>query len=381
MSHALDRATQPRSQPGARARSPPASPPAGPGPCSGSTARAGRSTRTRRSAGLRPCRGRRPPIMGCVRDDLVRAPVRVRYPGLCSLATIGHVRDDRVLAAHERGLEPLGRLVVEQPVPPVAGDVLGQDDDRDRGLLVRRPGVVEHVEVGDDRVDERAVRRLDDDQRDARQLALPALAQRLGLLEVVGHVHRLEHRASVARDRPNITAWTTARLMPLTGMITRCSRCGPLEHEVVADLELVRLAVVLAPDEQHHADEDRDEHQHEPRPVEELHRRHDDRDRRRSAPHPTALIDRRRRQPGVLRPEPVPDHAALGDREVDEHAHRVQRDQRVGRSAAERSPRRRRPTPSRMIPVENARRSPRNANWRGHEAVLGEDGAAAAGTR
>ena len=32
--------------------------------------------------------------------------------------------------------------------------------------------------------------------------------------------------SSVARDLPNITAWTTARLMPLTGMITRCSRWG-----------------------------------------------------------------------------------------------------------------------------------------------------------
>ena len=72
-----------------------------------------------------------------------------RGPGRQCLAAIRDVGDDRVLATDERGLEPLGRLVVEQPVPPVAGDVLGQDDDRDRGLLVRRPGLVEHVEVGE----------------------------------------------------------------------------------------------------------------------------------------------------------------------------------------------------------------------------------------
>ena len=31
---------------------------------------------------------------------------------------------------------------------------------------------------------------------------------------------------SVASELPNITAWTTERLMPLTGITTRCSRCG-----------------------------------------------------------------------------------------------------------------------------------------------------------
>ena len=34
-------------------------------------------------------------------------------------------------------------------------------------------------------------------------------------------------RTSREMDRPKLTAWTTARLMPLTGTITRCSRCGP----------------------------------------------------------------------------------------------------------------------------------------------------------
>ena len=105
-------------------------------------------------------------------------------------------------------------LVVEQPVPPVAGDVLGQDDDRDRRLLVRRPGLVEDVEVGDDRRDDRPVRRLDDDQRHVRELALPARAERVGRLEVVGdvdgpdvgasaspEVDRLDDRAVDAVDR------------------------------------------------------------------------------------------------------------------------------------------------------------------------------------
>ena len=45
---------------------------------------------------------------------------------------------------------------------------------------------------------------------------------------------------------------------------------------------------------------------------------------------PNALIDRRRRQPGATLPQPVADHAGLADREVDEHADRVQRDEQVG---------------------------------------------------
>ena len=98
--------------------------------------------------------------------------------------------------------------------------------------LVGRPGLVEDVEVGDDRPDQRAVRRLDDHQRHARQLAFPARAQRLGLVRVVGH----EDRPHVAwrSVRPKLTAWTTARLMPLTGMTTRCSRCGPAITRSVA---------------------------------------------------------------------------------------------------------------------------------------------------
>ena len=54
----------------------------------------------------------------------------------------------------------------------MAGDVFGDDHERDRRLLVRRPGRIEDVEVGEQRSDEGPVRRLDDDQRDARDLAL-----------------------------------------------------------------------------------------------------------------------------------------------------------------------------------------------------------------
>ena len=133
----------------------------------------------------------------------------------------------------EGRLEALGGLVVEQPVPPVAGDVLGQDDDRDRRLLVRRPGLVEDVEVGDERRDERPVRRLDDDQRHARAPGAPSA--RAASSPPRGP--RSRGRPARRRDdgRPNLTAWTTARLRPLTGMTTRCSRCGALEHQVVAD--------------------------------------------------------------------------------------------------------------------------------------------------
>jgi hypothetical protein len=61
------------------------------------------------------------------------------------------VGDDRVFAPHELGLESLRELVIQQSVPPMAGDVLGQHDDGDRGLLVGRPSLIEDVEVGDER--------------------------------------------------------------------------------------------------------------------------------------------------------------------------------------------------------------------------------------
>ena len=181
------------------------------------------------------------------------------------LAPVRDVGDDRVLAAEQGRLEALGGLVVEQPVPPVARHVLGQDDDGDRRLLVRaaRPGRGRRGRRG--RADDRPVRRLDDDQGDARDLALPALAQ---ASPASGSSVTNTARTSRLIVRPKLTAWMTARLMPLTGMTTRCSRCGAFDDEVVADVQLAFLGVVLAPDEQHHRDEDRDEHHDEPRAVE-----------------------------------------------------------------------------------------------------------------
>ena len=204
-------------------------------------------------------------------DWAPRQHVRVIAP------SIGYVRDDGVLAPDERGLEALGRLVVQHPVPPVAGDVLGQDDDRRRGGAVRRPGAVEDVEVGDDRAHQRPVGRLDDDQRDARQLPLPAFAERLGLLRLGGHEHRLDHRR-VGRQRPaEHHGLDDGAVDAVDGDHDPLLAVRLVEHEVGADVELGRLGVVLAPDEQHHADERRDEQQDEPRAVDELHRGHDDR--------------------------------------------------------------------------------------------------------
>jgi hypothetical protein len=52
--------------------------------------------------------------------------------------------------AHERGFQPFGGLVIQQPVP-MAGHVLGKHHDRDGRLLVWRPSLVEYVQVGDHR--------------------------------------------------------------------------------------------------------------------------------------------------------------------------------------------------------------------------------------
>ena len=88
---------------------------------------------------------------------------------------------------------------------------------------------------------------------------------------------------------------------------------------------------------------------------------------------PNALIDSRRRQPGDRSRQPVPDHAGLADREVDEHADGVQRDQQVGLAVEDRRSGPPRSTASTTIPHENASRSPRNENWRGMKPSLGED--------
>ncbi len=79
---------------------------------------------------------------------------------------------------------------------------------------------------------------------------------------------------------------------------------------------------------------------------------------------PEALMASRLPVPGGPGPQPVPDHARLADGEVDEHAHRVQRDQQVG-LAPEPDDQQMATPPSTRMPVVNASRSPRTPNWRG----------------
>ena len=60
---------------------------------------------------------------------------------------------------------------------------------------------------------------------------------------------------------------------------------------------------------------------------------------------PMPLIARRQRQPGPRVGEPVPHHAGLRQRERDEDADRVERDQGVGLAAEEHDQERRRGRP------------------------------------
>ena len=184
--------------------------------------------------------------------------------------------------------------------PTSSGDVLGDDDEGDRRGLVRRPGRVEHVEVGQQRSGQRPVRRLDDDQRDARDLALQGARARRRASS--GSSEMNTARTSSAIERPTLTAWTTARLMPGIGTTTRSSRCGRLEDEVRADGQLAPRRAVLAVDEEHHRDEERDRGSRPGRRRRRTSRRRRRRGRRRSGRAPKPLM----RQP--------PPPAGLADR-------------------------------------------------------------------
>ena len=66
-----------------------------------------------------------------------RAPARPassfgRGRGSGFVAAVRDVDHDRVRPAQQRGPELLGGLVVEHPLPPAAGHVLGDQDERDR---------------------------------------------------------------------------------------------------------------------------------------------------------------------------------------------------------------------------------------------------------
>ena len=71
------------------------------------------------------------------------------------LAPVRDVDDDRVGPPEQHRPESLRRLVVEDPLPPAASHVLGDDDEGDRRLAVRRPGRIEDIEVGEERSGQR----------------------------------------------------------------------------------------------------------------------------------------------------------------------------------------------------------------------------------
>src|SRR6478752_2181497 len=129
---------------------------------------------------------------------LVRAMVGVEVVLL--LAPVRHVHHDRVRAPEQHGPQPLGRLVVEDPLPPRARHVLGDHHERDRLQLARGPRGVEHVEVGEQRTGERAVRRLDDDEGHPGDGPLEFGAQARRQLRVVGDVDRPDVVADRAGD-------------------------------------------------------------------------------------------------------------------------------------------------------------------------------------
>ena len=78
--------------------------------------------------------------------------------------------------------DPVGGLVVEESLPPMADDALGEEDDRDR----RRILLGGHLEIPDQRLDEFAERLFDDHELDPRHLPLELLPQPCGRMEVVG---------------------------------------------------------------------------------------------------------------------------------------------------------------------------------------------------
>ena len=142
------------------------------------------------------------------------------------------------------------------------------------GLSSGQAGV-EHVEVGDQRPGEGTVRRLDDHQRDARNLAFPVCSDALDGLGVLED----EDRPDVVGERPSDVDGLDHRPVdPGHRDDDSLLAAGCLGHEVGADAELAGAARVLAVDEQHHQDEGRDEDHDEPGPVAELDARDDDQD-------------------------------------------------------------------------------------------------------
>ena len=65
------------------------------------------------------------------------------------LTTVGHINDNGVRPAEDRGTQPTRRLVVEDALPPAPRHVLRDDDEGGRGEFVTRPFAVHHVQVGE----------------------------------------------------------------------------------------------------------------------------------------------------------------------------------------------------------------------------------------
>ena len=125
--------------------------------------------------GVRPSRAARvgdaspPDVTGAVLGDLVVDP------GLRRVQLPRHARDHHAGLEQQPALEPQGALVVQEVLPPVADDVLGDVDADD----VARAGPADAADVVEHRPGDLPVRRIHDDQVDADAAPLPLLPQRL----------------------------------------------------------------------------------------------------------------------------------------------------------------------------------------------------------
>src|SRR6266581_6857027 len=108
-------------------------------------------------------------------------PVEARRQTL-QVAPKRNVRHQDVRSAEQRVPNPPRVLVVQEALPPVARDVLGQEYDDD--VLVDPLGRV--FQVSDQWANQLAVWRLNDDERDARQLLGKSAVEVLSCLDVVG---------------------------------------------------------------------------------------------------------------------------------------------------------------------------------------------------
>jgi hypothetical protein len=118
-------------------------------------------------------------------------------------------------------------------------------------------------------------------------------------------------RTSVQIERPMLTAWTTLRRR---------------DDDVGVDRKLLGGPPVLALDEGHPEDEHGDHHGNQQRRRRLGHGHHDG---HRAGEERAEAVDAELPAPaGGPLSEPVHDHPGLADREGDEHADRIQRDER-----------------------------------------------------